>query len=57
MNVKSLIITIAAMLVLGFGVACDPPEDGQQVPPPGGPESPGGYEQPEPPGEPYTPGE
>lgn len=56
MNLKSLIITIAAMLVLGFGVACDPPEDGQQVPPPA-PETPGGYEQPEPPGEPYTPGE
>ena len=56
MSVKSLIITIVAMLVLGFGVACDPPEEGQQVPSPA-PESPGGYEQPEPPGEPYTSGE
>lgn len=51
MKTKNLIISIVAMIVLGFGVACDPPEgDEQQVPPPA-PESPSGYEQPSTPGE------
>ncbi|MFP4084434.1 MAG: hypothetical protein ACLFP9_03440 [Desulfonatronovibrio sp.] len=51
MKTKNLIISIVAMIVLGFGVACDPPEgEEQQVPPPA-PEAPSGYEQPSTPGE------
>jgi len=54
MRVRSLLITIVAMIVLGLGIACDPQDEGQQFPPPE-PETPGGFEQPEPPEEPYTP--
>jgi len=54
MRVRSLLITIVAMIVLGLGIACDPQDEGREFPPPE-PETPGGFEQPEPPEEPYTP--
>ncbi|RQD58485.1 MAG: hypothetical protein D5R98_08165 [Desulfonatronovibrio sp. MSAO_Bac4] len=57
MKLKSLIAAIASLLLLGFTIACDPPEDGaQQVPPPAPEQAPGGYEQPGTTDDPYAPG-
>lgn len=57
MKLKSVIAAIASVLLLGFTIACDPPEDGaQQVPPPGPEQAPGGYEQPGTPGDPGNEG-
>lgn len=51
MKLKSLTSVIASVLLLGFTIACDPPEDGAQQVPPSAPEqAPGGYEQPGTPG-------
>ncbi len=56
MKLKSLIISMIAMAMLGFVAACDSPDDVHEFPePPPGQDTPGGFEQPEPPGEPYTP--
>ncbi len=54
MKLKSIIITVVAMIVMGLGIACDPQDEGQQFPS-SEPETPGGFEQPEPQEEPYAP--
>ncbi len=62
MKIKSLIITLASVMVLGFGLGCEP-QDGEHMPePPSVPETPpNGYEQPptfgETPPAPADPGE
>ncbi len=54
MKLKSILITVVAMIVMGLGIACDPQDEGQQFPS-SEPETPGGFEQPEPQEEPYAP--